>query len=217
MEDKSLLGSQFLAHQVQALDYLYDMPIANDSLFIAEIHGIGIENCSRFRVKKISFAPTKIKYDQDDKRRLSLISGVERSDTVTIEWYEDAFNTIQKWHLNMVNSRYNNTTGLWNVGNDSGWSFDADIYHFAYVEGNDDANSPFDSVAFPKCTEIIKLSGLKSEGIPEITYDSDGGSSMKTISVTYHCNFVKIEDTATAASEWKKDDVSGISTEIGII
>lgn len=215
IDDTTLAGEQFLKHQTNALDYLYDMPLANDSLFLAEVHTPDVAT-GCFRIKKLTFTPPKIKYDAFPKLRLSLPTGLERNDEVTIEWYEDAFNTIQKWTLAMIRNRVDFASGLWKVGG-SVTPLDIDVYHFAYVEANSDVTSPFDSVAFPKCTDILELKGLKPLGIGELTYDSEGGSGVKTISVTYKCDYAFMQNNASAKTEWNSDDFWGFAGKLQLI
>lgn len=199
----------FLEFQQRALDYLYDMPLGNDSLFMAEVR-VNNKKLPPFRVKKISFGTPKLNMQFDEKIRRSVISGVEYSNTVTIEWYEDAFNSVQKLHLSLLNDIVDISTGLFRVG--GGSKIDVDLYHYAYVEGNDDAQSPFDSVAIPKCTEYYELRGLIPEGIGDITFDSDGGGNLKTVSVTYHCTYNSITNVGSADTNWIKDDVPSFFT-----
>lgn len=204
-----LTGEEFLAFQQKALDYLYDMPLGNDSLFIAKPYIYDGKDSKidlpPYRVKKITIGTPKLNMQFDEKIRQSVISGVEYSDTVTIEWYEDAFNSVQKFHLGILNGIVDLNYGLFRVG--GGPRLDLDLYHFAYVEGNVDVQSPFDSVAIPKCTEYFKLRKLIPEGIGEITYDSDGGGNLKTISVTYHCVDISIVNQASANTNWVDDDI----------
>jgi triacylglycerol esterase/lipase EstA (alpha/beta hydrolase family) len=202
-----LTGKEFLTFQQKALDYLYDMPLGNDSLFIAKPYILGERDLPPYRVKKVTFGTPKLNMQYDEKIRRSVITGVEYSNTVTIEWNEDAFNSVQKFHLGLIDSVVDLNTGLFRVGGGRS-KLNLDIYHFAYVEGNADAQSPFDSVAFPKCTEYYSFVGLIPEGIGDITFDSDSGGSLKTVSVTYHCNDdTIIHNQASASSNWIKDDV----------
>ena len=145
------ISKEFLTFQQKALDYLYDMPLGNDSLFIAKPSIFGGDDLPPYRVKKVTFGTPKLNMQYDEKIRRSVITGVDYSNTVTIEWYEDAFNSVQKFHLSLLDSVVDLNTGLFRVG--GGSRLDVSLYHFAYVEGNVDAQSPFDSVAIPKCTE----------------------------------------------------------------
>lgn len=203
-----LTGKEFLAFQQKALDYLYDMPLGNDSLFIAQPSVSGCDPLPPYRVKKITFGTPKLNMQYDEKIRRSIISGIDYSDTVTIEWYEDAFNSVQKFHLSLLNSVVNLDTGLFRVG--GGSRLKVDLYHYAYVEGNADAQSPFDSVAIPKCTEYYTFTGLIPEGIGDITFDSDSGGNLKTISVTYHCNDISTVSQGSAATAWVKNDIPAV-------
>ncbi|MBQ2396551.1 MAG: hypothetical protein II304_05840 [Bacteroidales bacterium] len=201
-----LTGKEFLAFQQKALDYLYDMPLGNDSLFIAQPKIGDKVNLPSYRVKKITFGTPKLNMQYDEKIRRSVIAGVDYSNTVTIEWYEDAFNSVQKFHLGLLDSIVDLNTGLFRVG--GGLKLNLDVYHFAYVEGNTDAQSPFDSVAIPKCTEYYSFVGLIPEGIGDIAFDSDSGGNLKTVSITYHCSDDTIlHNQASASSNWIADDV----------
>lgn len=203
-----LTGKEFLAFQQKALDYLYDMPLGNDSLFIARPK-LGESALPSYRVKKVTFGTPKLNMQYDEKIRRSVITGVDYSNTVTIEWYEDAFNSVQKLHLGLLNDIVDLDTGLFRVGVTR--KLDLDLYHFAYVEGNADAQSPFDSVAVPKCTEYYSMIGLIPEGIGDITFDSDSGGSLKTVSVTYHCcGDIFVRNQASASTNWVVDDVPAI-------
>lgn len=215
MADTTLLGEEFLAHQAKALDYLYDMPLANDSLFLADVSTVGVST-GCFRVKKISFTPPKLKYETDVRRRQSFPVGVDRNDTVTIEWYEDAFNSIQKWTLEILRNRIDFGTGLWKIGGDK-IPLDINIYHFAYVEANDKVTSPFDSIAFPKCTDILTLQGLRPEGIGEITYDNDAGGNIKTVTISYRCDHAIIQNLTSAKTEWNEDDFWGFADKLYLL
>jgi hypothetical protein len=201
------ISNEFLTFQQKALDYLYDMPLGNDSLFIAKPYILGGRDLPPYRVKKITFGTPKLNMQFDEKIRQSVISGVEYSDTVTIEWYEDAFNSVQKLHLSLLNSFVDLNTGLFKAG--GGNTLNVNLYHFAYVEGNADVQSPFDSVAIPKCTEYYMLIGLIPEGIGDITFDSDSGGNLKTVSVTYHCTDIYTTNLVSAATNWSKDDIPG--------
>lgn len=203
-----LTGKEFLAFQQKALDYLYDMPLGNDSLFIAQPK-LGDSALPPYRVKKVTFGTPKLNMQYDEKTRRSVITGVDYSNTVTIEWYEDAFNSVQKLHLGFLNDIVDLNNGLFRVGGCS--KLNLDIYHFAYVEGNADAQSPFDSVAVPKCTEYYRFVGLIPEGIGDITFDSDSGGNLKTVSVTYHCcGDIFVRNQASASTNWVEDDVPAI-------
>lgn len=207
-----LTGKEFLAFQQKALDYLYDMPLGNDSLFIAQPKIYNKVKLPPYRVKKVTFGTPKLNMQYDEKIRRSVITGVDYSNTVTIEWYEDAFNSVQKFHLGLLNNIVDLSTGLFRVGVSQ--KLDLDLYHFAYVEGNADAQSPFDSVAVPKCTEYYSIKGMIPEGIGDITYDSDSGGNLKTVSITYHCaDDIIVHNQAFASTDWIEDDVPNIIPE----
>ncbi len=217
----SATGQEILDHQQKVLDYLYDMPLANDSLFLAKVttNDSNGQEVAQFRIKKISYTPQKIKYDGfDNTRRMSFMTGVERNDTVTIEWIEDAFDTIQKWHIGMLNQIVNLKTGLWNVGGAKNAQIPKVVVtKFAYVEGNSEVESPFDSVAYPAPTSELEIINLKPEGVPEITYDSEAGGSVKTVSITYRIDHIELKDYASAKTMWNSKDFMGFGGELTLL
>ena len=77
--------NEFLDFQSQSLDYLYGvMPVANDSLYIADLVGAaGVKN-ARFRIKDITITPPTVNYEYDTQLRASFPKSVDLQDTVTI-------------------------------------------------------------------------------------------------------------------------------------
>lgn len=49
-----------------------------------------------------------------------------------------------------------------------------------------------------------------TEGIGEISYDNEAGGSVKTVSVTYHCDDIHFVNQGSADSNWIKDDIPGL-------
>ena len=48
------------------------------------------------------------------------------------------------------------------------------------------------------------------EGIGEVSYDNEAGGSVKTVSVTYHCDDIHFVNQGSADSNWITDDVPGL-------
>lgn len=215
---EALKKDDFLRFQVEALDYLYDLPIANDSLFIADVHSPN-DNLStaRYRATKVTVNTPKFTYEADPIRRQSFLTKTDFSDSVTVEWIEDAYDSIQKWTLYLMSKKYNFANGLFKVGGGASMHYSMDLYKFAYIEGNDSATNPMDSVALPTCTTVISLTDLEPESIGELTADSNAGSSVKTIPVTYHVSGVSVTNLGDARTMYNDNDFFGGGNELVLL
>ena len=205
--------NEFLDFQSQSLDYLYGvMPVANDSLFIADLVGAaGVKN-ARFRIKDITITPPTVNYEYDTQLRASFPKSVDLQDTVTINWYEDAFDSIQKYHLALMSRAVDFGTGIWAVGHPP--MIDMNVVKYAFVEGNEKLETPFDSLPMPKQTGYCFLKGLQPKSIGEIKYDSAGGGDIKTVSVTYSVIRIDYQNVTSAITEISEDDFWGSAKKL---
>lgn len=209
--------SELLDFQTELIDYLYDLPLANDSLFMAEVSSPADPLVtSKFRIKKITFTPPKINYKKDDIRRVALIDSVDRNDTVTIDWIEDSYNSIEKWTLGLMSKTVDFSTGLYKVGGNP-IIYDLKCLRFSYAEANIEAKSPFDSVPIPKLTGILTFTELRPEGIGEITMDSDAGGSVKTVPVTYHIKDAIYESTDDERTSYYDDGFWSVAEALKLL
>lgn len=208
---------EILDYQVELLDYLYDLPLANDSLFVAEVSSPSDSLAtSKFRISKITFTPPRIEYEMDQQRRTSLIKSITRNDTVTIDWIEDAYNSIEKWTLALMSKQIDFSTGLYKVGG-SPLIYDLKCIRFAYKEGNTDTSNPFDSIAIPQPTGILTFTELKPEGISDITMDSGAGGNVKTVSVTYHVKDAVYENDGSERTFYHDDGFWGLAKSLKLL
>lgn len=212
---EALKKDEFLRFQVEALDYLYDLPIANDSLFIADVHSPN-DNLStaRYRANKVSIGTPKFIYEADPIRRQSFITKAEFSDTVTIDWIEDAYDSIQKWTMYLMSKKYNFANGLFKVGGGASMHYSMDLYKFAYIEGNSEATNPMDSVPLPTCTTVITLTDLEPVGIEDLTAESSAGSSIKIVQVVYHVSGISMSNLGDARTMYNSSDFFGSGNEL---
>lgn len=203
MADKQ---EDYLEYQSKALDYLYDiMPAANDSLFIATFFtgkDVSIGNAS-YRIKSISIPTPQISMDWDDGYKTSIIKKIENHDEVTIEWYEDAFNSVQNYHLQTMSNIANLQTGVFTKGFQG--IYKIIITKFRYTEGNSKAETPFDSMPMPEKVGTIELNLLIPINVGDIQYDSSSGGDMKTVSITYKVNTIVMSKTLSAAAIHSND------------
>lgn len=205
--------NEFLDFQSQSLDYLYGvMPVANDSLFIADLVGAaGVKN-ARFRIKDITITPPTLEYEYDEQLRASFPKKSTINDTVTINWYEDAFDSIQKYHLALMSRAVDFGTGIWAVGHPP--MIDMNVVKYAFVEGNESLESPFDSLPMPKQTGYCFMKGLQPISIGEIKYDSAGGGDIKTVTVTYKVIRIDYQNVTSAITEISEDDFWGSAKKL---
>lgn len=208
---------EILDFQTELLNYLYDLPLANDSLFLAEVSSPSDPlPTSRFRIRKITFTPPKIEYEMDQDRRTSLIKNITRSDTVSIEWIEDAYNSIEKWTLALMSRQVDFSTGLYKVGGSS-IIYNLKCIRFAYTEGNTKASNPFDSIPMPQPTGVLTFTELRPEGIENISMNSEDGGSLKTITVQYHVKDAVYENDGAERTFYHDDGFWGSAKELNLL
>lgn len=208
--DNKFDSNEFLSFQTEALDYLYNiMPVANDSLFIADLTDI---TNARFRVKKISIPTPEIEFEYNQAQRMSFPKSVKYNPTFTVEWYEDAFDSITKFHLSKMNNLVDLNTGLFKVGlTDNTVKFT--INKYAFTEGNASSSTPFDSMPKPTSTAILTVDQALVSNVGEIVFDSSGGGDVKTVSITYQAiGKIKWESTYDMGNILSSDFDAGTNT-----
>lgn len=204
----SISSEEFLYFQSQSLDYLYDvMPVANDSLFIADFDGVAN---ARFRVKKITVPTPEIEFSTNEQLKMSFPTKVTSKDDLTIEWYEDAFDSVRKYHLNMMNNMVMLNSGIFRRGAAPLTSIS--INKFAYAEGNSAAETPFDSIPMPILTGTMVLSGIAVKSVGDIEFDSSAGGDIKTVTVNYKVGRISYTGPVSMRSQVSANDFSGITS-----
>lgn len=200
-------AEEFLYFQSQSLDYLYGiMPVPNDSLFIAEFSGV---KNAKYRVKTITIPVPEITFETNDNLCTSYPKKVNWKDDLTIVWYEDAFNSVQKYHLNLMGNTALLSAGIFRKG--AAPIHQLTINKYTYMEGNEAIDTPFDSIPIPVLTDTIVIDGIQPYKIPEITLDSGGGGEIKTISISYKVQRISYTGPNSMKSEISDGDFSGIT------
>lgn len=206
MADNKSEIEEFLEFQSQSLDYLYDiMPTADDSLFIASIDGL---EAAKYRVKSVKFSLPKISYEWDESYLRSFPKSVTSSDEVTIEWFEDAFDSVTKFHYSKMSDTALLASHLFKVG--GAGMLNVTINKYAFKEGNLKVDTPFDSVAIPVVTSVIKLNGLKVIDVGDISFDHTASGEMKVVSIKYVADSIVWSGRTSMADQVSSEDFHGL-------
>lgn len=202
----SVSQEDILSFQSKAIDYLYDiMPAANESLFIAYINDDkrNVPN-SRYRVKSINVPTPTISMTMDDGRKRSYPSKVEFHDDVTIEWYEDAWNSVQKYHLDVMQSIVHLDTGIFNTNIQP--ISEIVIVRYVFKEGVTSVETPFDSMPVPEIADFISLTSLTPISVGDIHLDSSASGDMKTVSISYKVKNIMMNGVQTMKTKIDAND-----------
>lgn len=203
---KDELKEPIAGYQYDLIQYLYHLEPTQDNLFYCAHFGSyedknhskveitsadsGLMPDSMFRLKKIDIPGIKFNYEQQKQTRRQFFKGIELPKQVTLEWIDDVYQSVRKYHEDWMSAWYNRENDCMVVG-PAGKLRGLDIFQFHMI-GDTAATRALDYVQ----VEIIKcihLRGLAPTGNPNITLDQGATGNDKSFSVTYTVNKVKEE------------------------
>lgn len=192
--------------QYDGFNYIYDLPPQQNSLFMVDefydpyysTSTDGYDKSSKlpkniqYRIKKISGYPLpKLTIDSktfNGPLRWNYVStGRPEDNKLSIDWIEDAFWSVKRYHMNWMNHWYNRYLDCMVVGQ-AGKFRNLTFHLFRYKDVNKDS-----AVPIQKAVPIAKFTfrGL----IPETLPDSDfgwGEEVSPTVTITYKYNDLEI-------------------------
>lgn len=183
--------------QNDILDYLYHLEPPADNLFWAGNFQtfynesdvkkqIALPN-AQFRIKKISFPNAKLKFSDDNKHTFQqFVVGYETVNTVDIEFRDDAYHSIKKYHMDWMKYWYHRKHGVFRVGS-IGKLRGLDIVLFHY-KGKVENNSLLGRTSTAVPLIEIKLRGLAPQDFSGWTFDTDSPNNSQTFSCKYVMN-----------------------------
>jgi hypothetical protein len=194
-EDSSISDMEF--DQYNGLDYLYNIEPQSQNLWYAGYFceaGDGTPSNSmkmfynaRYRIKKVTIPFPSLEVEYHSELRSPLVKGTQYQNEITIDWFEDVYHSVQKYHLDWFNRWYTKDFDCFRCGIQGKFRKMA-VIAFHYVNGNNDSIIPV-----PKIEPLFAfiIGGLIPKNLPAITWDynSDGNDSL--VSMTYHCNTIR--------------------------
>lgn len=183
--------------QNDILDYLYNLEPPADNLFWAgnfktfhtedkEDKQLAIPN-AQFRIKKISFNNSGLKFSDDNLHTFQqFVQGFEPVTAVDIEFRDDVYHSIKKYHMDWLKYWYHRKHGVFRVGS-FGKLRGLDIVLFHYKgQIADDSLLGRTSTAQPILE--IKLRGLAPQNFSGWVFDTDNANNNQTFTCKYVMN-----------------------------
>lgn len=132
------MALDYLDEEAQGIDYLYSLEHAQNNLFFARIDGA---EDSKFRISKISLNSTpNISFEKNNNRFLTL-AGAKMPDEITITWIEDAYRSVEQFHLKWLRAWYDFRADYIPLGRINKFkNITIESYH--YVNRNDSVSAP---------------------------------------------------------------------------
>lgn len=174
-------------YQNEALDYLYDVEPQSNNLFWAGYFEQG-DNVrplfnAQYRIRKITIPLPSMTIDNHRETRYPIFKDVNFSQEIKIDWFEDVYHSIKKYHLDWFSRWYNREYDVLRCGvNGKFRTMKVVAYH--YEDWNNNV------IAAPRPVPIMSfdIGGMIPLSIGnETTFSHDSDENDKFISMTYKC------------------------------
>lgn len=181
--------------QHDSIDYLYDLEPQSQNLFWAgyfceSSSGEKVEKAfynAAYRIRKISIPMPSMEVDQNNTLRAPLFKSASFSQEITIDWTEDVYHSVKKYHLDWFARWYNRQYDVLRCGI-SGKFRKLLVVAFHYVDDSESLLSQ------PKIQPILAfhIGGLIPIQIPELTFDYANGQNDAPVSIKYKCSKIQM-------------------------
>lgn len=163
--------------EANGIDYLYSLEHGQNNLFFAKF---GDLDDSVFRISKINISSPTLNFERDNNR-LNRLKGAALPEDVSITWIEDAYRSVEQYHLKWLRNWYDFAADFIPIG--AGGKFKTlKIYAYHYVNKNVSISGPLmdaDSVV-----EITLLNCVPTNMGTGYDFDWSGGG-VKEFTTTY--------------------------------
>jgi hypothetical protein len=193
---ESLVSIDELADfEYDGVNYLYDLEPQQNNLFFAGNFNDGKEADgingnfpflnAQFRIQKVTLKMPALKFETHPQLKVPLIKSVEFAKEVKIQWVEDVYHSVQKYHFDWLCQFYNrNADCLRNGSYGKFRKMDVVLFHY---RNSSDKNSEGDKyVESPYVEKVlsITLGGMIPEdyGVLDLDMKNDAGEQLVEIS-----------------------------------
>lgn len=166
------------------VDYLYDLEHAQNNLFF-----MGCDNTSdaQFRISSVSLPAQTMSFERNNNRGIS-ISSIEPGEEITVNWIEDAYRSVENFHLQWMRQWYDFGADCIPIGSGGKYkTFTILVYH--YINKNKTGGAP---VVQPDPVLKVILEGCVPNGLNSTELSWEGGG-LKGYSATYKVSRIKYE------------------------
>jgi hypothetical protein len=219
---KKLIESEY-----NAVNFIQDLPPRQQNLFWACMPGEAVYDNSGetpspisdipFRIQEISFTSPTLEFDDLKTMHVDIVKSLTLNKAVTITWLEDAYRSVQTFHMNWFSKWYNRETDSF-VSGISGKYKVLVIYGFHYINAAEmpDPESASLQVPLPEAIFKITIGGLRPLSFGDWKFSFNDTGNEDTLSLSYRAERAIIQYSKTYETDeklWQSLNPS----EIGLI
>jgi hypothetical protein len=191
------ISKDFEFDQWKGLDYMYDIEPQSQNLFYAGYFceaGDGTQTNSEkmfynaaFRIKKVSIPFPSMEMEFHPETRIPMVKGVSYANEISLDWFEDVYHSVQKYHLDWFNRWYTREYDCFRCGIKGKFRKMA-VIAFHYVNTNSTSIVPV-----PKIEPLFAfiIAGLSPKTMPPMVFDYNSDANDQPLSMTYHCGPIR--------------------------
>jgi hypothetical protein len=199
VEFKNDFLSSLDAFQADGLDYIYDLETQSMNLFYAgffrEADGRDGETTTQmrpfynaaYRIQKVSFNLPKLTFHHHPFTHVPQMDKHEYDVHLQIDWIEDVYHSIRKYHYDWMNRWYNRAYDVLRCG-PQGKFRRMSVIAFHYVNSSDDTAASVIEVPKAQPIFMIDLAGLVPTDIGDMTFDYSNDQNDQLLSIKYECS-----------------------------
>jgi hypothetical protein len=182
--------------QWDGLDYLYNVEPQSNNLFYAgffcesEVQDgnyLKMFYNAEYRIKKIVIPFPSIDIEYHPETRVPMVKNVTYQNEITIDWFEDVYHSVQKYHLDWFNRWYSREYDCFRCGIQGKFRKMA-VVAFRYKNNNETSIIPVPEIE-PLFTFII--GGLIPKTMPAISFDYNVDGNDSLVSMQYNCGPIR--------------------------
>jgi len=183
--------------QSDAIDYLYDLEPQSQNLFWAGYFCEASEGTAQekafynaaYRIRKITIPMPKMEIDQNNVLRAPIFKNANFTQEVNIEWVEDVYHSVQKYHLDWYARWYNRQYDVLRCGV-QGKFRKLLVIAYHYVNSREEKQYLIET---PTVQPIMAfhIGGLIPLDLPDMTFDYNSDQNDQALSVRYKCGRVQ--------------------------
>ena len=203
----------YLGFEASGVEYLHNLEHFQNCLFYAKLDS---KEDSKFRISRISFNSPTLSFEKN-KNRLIEFTGSSMPEEVTITWIEDAYRTVEKFHMQWLGAWYDFEGDFIKIGQLSKFkNLTISAYH--YINKNNALSAPL-----MDAEEVVQFTLENcvptNMGNSSIEFDwSQGG--IKEFTTTYKFSKIIIAergaDASTVSESTQKGDLFKYSGNISL-
>jgi hypothetical protein len=183
--------------QWKGLEYLYDIEPQSQNLFYAgyfceagdgsDEYSIKMFYNAAYRIKKVSIPFPSIEVEYHPETRAPLVKNVTYNNEISIDWFEDVYHSVQKYHLDWFNRWYSREYDCFRCGIKGKFRKMA-LVAFHYKNKNKESIIPIPEIE-PLFAFII--GGLIPKTIPSMNFDYGSDGNDQLLSMSYGCGPIR--------------------------